>query len=102
MYSVTCASTTFYITKVLSYRHPIMAAEVPKECLIKSGLKDELLKEHSLKPTEASEKNILPSAEDLKQEKTHQNMLTGKMKLYSKIFLTRLYPQVLLNSRLNP
>ena len=49
------------------------------ECrLLDSNLKDEILKEHKLKPTEASEKNILPSAEDLSQEKTHQSMLSGK------------------------
>ena len=41
----------------------------------------ELLKERSLKPTEAQEKIVLPSAEDVKQEKTHQNMLTGNFKL---------------------
>ena len=48
--------------------------EMPR---IQDALKGELLKEHSLKKTEANEKNVLPSAEDVKQEKTHQNMLSG-------------------------
>jgi len=52
-------------------------ADLPKDLLIAEGLKGELLKEHNLKPTEATEKNILPSAEDVQQEKTHQNILTG-------------------------
>ena len=51
------------------------AKELPK---IADDLKGELLKERSLKPTEAQEKNVLPSAEDVKQEKTHQSMLTGE------------------------
>ena len=53
-------------------------ANIPKDLLIGEVLKDEILKEHNLKPTEATEKNILPSAEDVKQEKTHQNMLSGE------------------------
>ena len=48
--------------------------DLPK---IADDLKGELLKERSLKPCEAQEKNVLPSAEDLKQEKTHQNIMTG-------------------------
>ena len=48
--------------------------DLPK---IASDLKGELLKERSLKPTEAQEKNVLPSADDVKQEKTHQNIMTG-------------------------
>ena len=55
-------------------------ADLPKDLLIAEGLKGELLKEHNLKPTEATEKNVLPSAEDVQQEKTHQNFLTGKLK----------------------
>ena len=54
-------------------------ADLPKDLLIAEGLKGELLKEHNLKPTEATEKNVLPSAEDVQQEKTHQNILTGKL-----------------------
>ena len=49
-------------------------AELPR---IASGLKGELEAGASLKPTESNEKNILPSAEDLKQEKTHKNILSG-------------------------
>ena len=49
--------------------------DLPK---IASDLKGELLKERSLKPTEAQEKNVLPSADDVKQEKTHQNIMTGQ------------------------
>ena len=52
--------------------------DLPKDLLIADGLKGELLKEHNLKPTEATEKNLLPTAEDVQQEKTHQNILTGK------------------------
>eukprot|EP00092_Neocalanus_flemingeri_P039232 GFUD01042710.1.p1 GENE.GFUD01042710.1~~GFUD01042710.1.p1 ORF type:complete len:176 (+),score=67.70 GFUD01042710.1:55-582(+) len=51
--------------------------DLPKDLLIADGLKGELLKEHKLKPTEATEKNLLPTAEDVQQEKTHQNILTG-------------------------
>ena len=45
---------------------------------IGDNLKGELLKEHALKPTQSQEKNVLPTAEDVKQEKTHQNILSGK------------------------
>lgn len=48
--------------------------EMPR---LDAGLQGELMKGANLKPTESNEKNILPSAEDLKQEKTHQNILTG-------------------------
>ena len=48
--------------------------ELPR---IGETLKGELLKEHALKPTEANEKNVLPTAEDVKQEKTHQSILSG-------------------------
>jgi len=51
--------------------------DLPKELLIADTLKGELLKEHNLKHTEAAEKNPLPTAEDLKQEKTHKNIITG-------------------------
>ena len=49
--------------------------ELPK---IASGLKGELEAGASLKPTESLEKNVLPSAEDLKQEKTHESILSGQ------------------------
>ena len=62
--------------------------DLPKELLIADNLKGELLTEHNLKHTEATEKNPLPTAEDLKQEKTHQNIITGKeFKEISKIKL---------------
>ena len=47
---------------------------------IMSSLKEvtpELLAERNLKPTEVNEKNVLPTAEDLKQEKDHQTFLSG-------------------------
>ena len=50
------------------------AKDLPK---IADQLKGEILAEHSLKPTEAQEKNVLPSADDVKQEKNHQNIMTG-------------------------
>ena len=52
--------------------------DLPKDLLIADGLKGELLKEHNLKPTESTEKNLLPSAEDVQQEKTHLNFLSGR------------------------
>jgi len=48
--------------------------DLPK---IEGSLKDELVKPHDLKKTEVSEKSVLPSAEDLKQEKTHEGVLKG-------------------------
>ena len=54
-----------------------MASPVKDLPKIADELKGELMKERSLKPTEAQEKNVLPSAEDLQQEKTHQIFLTG-------------------------
>ena len=51
--------------------------DLPK---IADSLKGELMQEHALKHTEANEKIVLPSAEDLKMEKTHQNILSGKGK----------------------
>ena len=53
--------------------------DLPANLLIAENLKGELLKDHKLKPTEAAEKIVLPSAEDVKQEKTHQNILTGRV-----------------------
>ena len=50
------------------------AKDLPK---IADQLKGEILAERSLKPTEAQEKNVLPSADDVKQEKNHQNIMTG-------------------------
>jgi hypothetical protein len=50
--------------------------DLPK---IADSLKGELMQEHALKPTEANEKIVLPSAEDLKMEKTHQNILSGTL-----------------------
>ena len=55
--------------------------EIPKDLLIAEGLKGELLAERTLKPTEAAEKIVLPSADDMKQEKNHENILTGSVKL---------------------
>merc|ERR1712106_892270 len=51
--------------------------DLPKELLIADNLKGELLQEHNLKHTEAAEKNSLPTAEDLKQDKDHLNIITG-------------------------
>ena len=56
------------------YLQKKMTEQMPR---IGESLKGELLQEHSLKPTAPAEKNILPSAEDVKQEKTHQNILSG-------------------------
>jgi len=48
--------------------------DLPK---IEGSLKDELVKPHDLKKTEVTEKIALPTAEDLKQEKTHEGVLKG-------------------------
>jgi len=48
--------------------------DLPK---IEGTLKDELVKPHELKKTEVTEKIALPTAEDLKQEKTHEGVLKG-------------------------
>ena len=61
--------------------------DLPK---IASDLKGELLKERSLKPTEAQEKNVLPSADDVKQEKTHQNIMTGQDNAMDLFHISRL------------
>ena len=55
----------------------IAVKDIPQEKLIKNSLKDELLGEHNLKHTEAAEKIVLPTAEDVKLEKNHQNILSG-------------------------
>ena len=67
------------------------AKDLPK---IADDLKGELLKERSLKSCESMEKNFLPSAEDLKQEKTHQNILTGEqLKKYVRPKIEAFIPQ---------
>ncbi len=48
--------------------------DLPK---IDNTLKGELEKDHQLKHTEVTEKNVLPSAEDVAQEKTHQGLIKG-------------------------
>merc|ERR1711913_165410 len=53
-----------------------MGKELPKEMLIGDRLKGELLA-GKLKPTDPTEKNVLPTAEDMKQEKNHQGILNG-------------------------
>ena len=52
--------------------------DIPREMLIKDSLKGELLGDRKLRPTEAAEKNVLPSAEDVQTEKKHQSILNGK------------------------
>ena len=68
--------------------------DLPK---IASDLKGELLKERSLKPTEAQEKNVLPSADDVKQEKTHQNIMTGQNDVFLDLFHISSRPSDLLS-----
>ena len=75
------AKQVFHFIFYFNFRTIAMSTTVkdlPKDLLIADGLKGELLKVHNLKPTEATEKNLLPTAEDVQQEKTHQNILTGK------------------------
>eukprot|EP00095_Tigriopus_kingsejongensis_P010086 snap_masked-scaffold774_size99688-processed-gene-0.3 protein:Tk10086 transcript:snap_masked-scaffold774_size99688-processed-gene-0.3-mRNA-1 annotation:"ib isoform4" len=54
----------------------IMSAvkDLPK---LQDNIKDEILSPHKLKETHVNEKNVLPSAEDVKQEKTHQSLIQG-------------------------
>merc|ERR1712241_890996 len=44
---------------------------------VKDSPKGELLGDRKLRPTEAAEKNVLPSAEDVQTEKKHQSILNG-------------------------
>lgn len=48
--------------------------DLPK---IQDSLKGELLSPHQLKETKVSEKNVLPTADDVKAEKTHQGLING-------------------------
>merc|ERR1711913_174104 len=48
--------------------------DLPK---IDDTLKGQLLGSHNLKHQEAAEKNVLPTAQDIKEEKIHENVLTG-------------------------
>ena len=61
----------------------VAVKDIPKEMLIGASLKDELLGDRKLKPTEATEKIVLPSAEDVKNEKSHRNILSGKSEMCS-------------------
>merc|ERR1712079_232881 len=64
-----------------THTHPAMDTvtikDIPREMLIKDSLKGELLGDRKLRPTEAAEKNVLPSAEDVQTEKKHQSILNG-------------------------
>merc|ERR1712038_1265545 len=51
--------------------------DIPRELLIAESLKTELTTERSLRPTEAGERNTLPSAEDVNLEKSHQSFISG-------------------------
>ena len=57
----------------------VAVKDIPRDMLIGSTLKEELLSGHTLKPTEAAEKNVLPSADDVKTEKNHQSILNGNV-----------------------
>jgi len=48
--------------------------DLPK---VEANLKNEIEKPSELKHVEVAEKVILPSAEDLKQEKTHESLIKG-------------------------
>jgi len=48
--------------------------ELPK---IAVDLKSEIENEHKLKPAETEEKVVLPSKEEIEQEKTHQELVKG-------------------------
>jgi len=48
--------------------------ELPK---IAVDLKSEIEKEHELKPAETEEKVVLPSKEEIQQERTHQELVKG-------------------------
>jgi len=44
---------------------------------VDNGLKEEIVKDHQLKRTSTIEKQVLPSADDVKAEKTHQGIMQG-------------------------
>ena len=69
----------------------VAVKDIPQNLLIGSNLKEQLLGEHNLKHTEAAEKNVLPSAEDVKSEKNHLNILIGQnLKIISKNILLKM------------
>lgn len=70
-------SVTPRLHNTLVNMEAVAIKDIPKEMFIANTLKEQLLADHKLKPTEAGEKNILPSAEDVRTEKNHQNILTG-------------------------
>merc|ERR1711992_229437 len=51
--------------------------DIPREMLIGDSLKEELMTERSLRPTETGERNTLPTAEDVNLEKSHQSFISG-------------------------
>ena len=73
-----------------THTHPAMDTvtikDIPREMLIKDSLKGELLGDRKLRPTEAAEKNVLPSAEDVQTEKKHQSILNGITTFYLNIY----------------
>ena len=73
-----------------AHTHPAMDTvtikDIPREMLIKDSLKGELLGDRKLRPTEAAEKNVLPSAEDVQTEKKHQSILNGITTFYLNIY----------------
>ncbi|TRY80839.1 hypothetical protein TCAL_04857 [Tigriopus californicus] len=44
---------------------------------LQGNIKDEIMSPHKLKETLITEKNVLPTAEDVQQEKTHQGLIQG-------------------------
>jgi len=53
---------------------PASVKDLPK---IGDSLKGELLSPRNLKDVETAEKNVLPTADDVKAEKTHQGLIEG-------------------------
>ena len=67
------------LNNIINYiMEAVAVKDIPRDMLIGSTLKEELLSGHNLKPTEAAEKNVLPSADDVKSEKNHQSILNGE------------------------
>ena len=63
--------------------------DLPK---IQDSLKGELLSPRHLKETHVAEKNVLPTAEDVAAEKTHQGLIQGEEKALVSLIQTILIP----------
>jgi len=66
-----------YLEKIFSMGLNMSAPAVKDLPTIDNGIKEQLEKDHQLKKTSVTEKQVLPSADDIKAEKTHQGIMQG-------------------------